>query len=113
MKTFEKYLYENFILEMPHIRLDNDTKVVDLELEVHSKLSEIEFISYIKDWIDGKPIQSKTPGFSMQVNASVVKEFAQKMLTNNFFKNYVVFNYGQNTWKKLEKMFLNKIKEVS
>lgn len=59
IKTFSQFLNETLILEMPHI-LIND-KVYDLELEVHSKMSEKEFVDYIKDWIDGKPIKSKTP----------------------------------------------------
>ena len=43
---------KSLILEMPHIMLDGGKKIVDLELEVHSKMKPNEFVSYIEDWVD-------------------------------------------------------------
>lgn len=102
MKTFEEFtrLNETIILEMPHILLGD--KVVDLELEVHAKMKPNEFVQYIKDWIDGKPIPSKTPGFSMQINAGSVKEFSRKVLSQPFLKNFVLAHYGEDTWDEVE-----------
>ena len=45
---------KSLILEMPHIMLDGGKKIVDLELEVHSKMKPNEFVSYIEDWVDRK-----------------------------------------------------------
>jgi len=107
MLTFEEFINETLILEMPHIMLGD--KVVDLELEVHSKMKPKEFIQYIDDWVNGKPIQSKTPGFSMQVNANSVKEFAKKVLGQPYLKNFTVMHYGDSVWKSIEELLQSKL----
>ena len=107
MLTFEEFIQESLILEMPHIQVDG--KFYDLELEVHSKMKPKDFIQYIDDWISGKPIQSKTPGFSMQINASSVKEFAKKVLAQSYLKNFTVMYYGEETWASVEKLLQSKL----
>lgn len=84
-------------------------QVVDLELEVHAKMKPDEFVQYIQDWVDGKPIKSKTPGFSMKVNADSVKEFAKKVLSQPFLKNFTITHYDEATWVTIEKMLRSKL----
>jgi hypothetical protein len=107
MLTFKKFIKESLILEMPHIVLGD--KVVDLELEVHSKMKPKDFIQYIDDWVNGKPIQSKTPGFSMQVNANSIKEFAKKVLSQSYLKNFTILHYGEDTWTSVENLLRSKL----
>lgn len=84
-------------------------KFVDLELEVHAKMKPAEFIQYIQDWVEGKPIKSKTPGFSMQINANSVKEFVKKVLAQPYLKNFTVMHYGEDTWASVEKLLRSKL----
>ena len=107
MLTFKEFLKEQSINEMPHLQIDG--KFYDLELEVHSKMKPKEFIQYIDDWVNGKPIQSKTPGFSMQVNADSVKEFAKKVLGQPYLKNFTVLHYGDTVWKSIEELLQSKL----
>lgn len=109
MLTFKQFLDESLILEMPHISLDGGSKVVDLELEVHSKMKPEEFVQYINDWVSGKPIQSKTPGFSMKINADSVKEFAKKVLGQPYLKNFTIMHYGDIVWKSIEELLQSKL----
>ena len=44
MKTFNQFINETIILEMPHIKLDTGNSVVDLELEVHGNMNRDDFI---------------------------------------------------------------------
>ena len=107
MITFKEFIQESILLEMPYIELGD--KVVDLELEVHSKMKPKEFVQYIDDWITGKPIQSKTPGFSMQINAHSVKEFVKKTLGQSYLKNFTVMHYGEDTWATVENLLRSKL----
>lgn len=107
MLTFEEFINETLIIEMPHIMLGD--KVVDLELEVHAKMKPEEFVQYINDWISGKPIQSKTPGFSMQINANSVKEFVKKVLGQPYLKNFTVMHYGDSVWKSIEDLLRSRL----
>lgn len=84
-------------------------KVVDLELEIHAKMKPAEFIQYIQDWVEGKPIKSKTPGFTMQVNKDSVKEFVRKVLSQPFLKNFTEMHYNEDTWNQLEVMLKSKM----
>lgn len=90
------------MIEMPHIALGD--KVVDLELEVKSKLSKKELIQYFKDWISGKPMKSKTPGFIQKLDKENIPLFIKELLKKPFLKNFVEFHYDPDTWNELEKM---------
>jgi hypothetical protein len=107
MLTFEEFIEESLILEMPHLKIGD--QFFDLELEVHAKMKPKDFIQYIDDWVNGKPIQSKTPGFSMQVNANSVKEFAKKVLAQPYLKNFTAMHYGEDTWAAVEKLLRSKL----
>lgn len=107
MLSFKEFIQESLLLEMPHIQVGD--KFYDLELEVHSKMKPEEFVRYIDDWISGKPIQSKTPGFSMQINANSVREFATKVLKQPDLKNFTVMHYGTDTWASVEKLLHSKL----
>ena len=107
MLTFEEFINETLILEMPHIMIGD--KVVDLELEVHAKMKPEEFVQYINDWVSSKPIQSKTPGFSMKINADSVKEFAKKVLGQPYLKNFTIMHYGDSVWKSIEELLKSKL----
>lgn len=100
MITFTNYITETFLIEMPYIQLNNN-EVVDLELEIHSKMKPNDFINYMNRWLNGEKIQSKSPGFEMQINKNTISDFARKLQKNYFFKLFVVKNYGQNTWDEL------------
>lgn len=102
MKNFSEFLYETFLLEMPHIVVDGET--VDLELEVHNKMKSDDFIQYINQWLNGDTIKSKTPGFEMHVNKNAIKDFAKKLNNNYFFRNFVIKNYGNNIWDKIAEL---------
>lgn len=107
MISFKKFITETLILEMPHIMVGG--KAVDLELEVHAKMNPIDFVKYIEDWVDGKSIQSKIPGFSMKVNANSINEFIKKILGNPFLKNFTVMHYSDGIWNELETMLRSKL----
>jgi|PlaIllAssembly_1097288.scaffolds.fasta_scaffold00001_109 hypothetical protein len=107
IRNFNEFINESLILEMPHIMLGD--KVVDLELEVHAKMKPKDFVQYIDDWVNGKPIQSKTPGFSMKVNADSVKEFAKKVLSQPYLKNFTIMHYGEDTWASVENLLRAKL----
>jgi len=107
MLTFKEFIKESLLLEMPHIQVSG--KFYDLELEVHSKMTPEDFVQYIDDWINGKPIKSKTPGFSMQVNADSVKEFAKKVLGQAYLKNFTMMYYGEDVWDSVEKLLHSKL----
>ena len=109
IKNFNQFLGETLILEMPHIMLDGGKKVVDLELEVHAKMRPEDFVKDIEDWVDGKPIPSKTPGFSMQINTDSVKEFAKKVLGQPYLKNFTTMHYGEGVWDKVESVLRSKL----
>lgn len=53
--------------------------------------------------------KAKHPGFSMQVNADSVKEFAVKASKNPYLKNFTIFHFGQTTWERIEKIFKEKM----
>ena len=99
MKTFSEFMCESFLLEMPHIKVGGD--VIDLELEVHNKMKSGDFLAYIKQWLNGDIIQSKSPGFEMHVNKNSISDFAKKLNNNYFFKVFVIKNYGQDIWDEL------------
>ena len=107
MISFKKFITETLILEMPHIIVGG--KAIDLELEVHAKMKDEDFVKYIEDCVNGKPIQSKTPGFSMKVNAESVGEFIKKILGNSYLKNFTVMYYGDGIWNELETMLRSKL----
>lgn len=109
MKTFNQFINETIILEMPHIKLDTGNSVVDLELEVHGNMKRDDFIKYIGDWVSGKEIQSKRAGFSMKVNANSVGEFARKVLKQQYLKNFTIDHYGEDAWVKIEKILQDKL----
>lgn len=107
MLTFKEFIQESLVLEMPHLQIGD--KFYDLELEVHAKMKPKDFIQYIDDWVNGKPIQSKTPGFKMQVNMNSVKEFAKKVLGQPYLKNFTVMHYGDSVWKSIEELLQSKL----
>ena len=107
MLTFREFLKEQQINEMPHLQIGD--KFYDLELEVHSKMKPKDFVQYIDDWINGKPIQSKTRGFSMQINANSVKELAKKVLAQPYLENFTKMYYGNDTWESVEKLLRSKL----
>ena len=107
MLTFSQFLKEQSINEMPHLQVGD--KFYDLELEVHSKMTPKEFVRYIEDWVSGKPISSKKPGFTMQVNASSIKEFARKVLAQPYLKNFTIAYYGEETWQEVETVLRSKM----
>ena len=102
MKTFSEFMCESFLLEMPHIKVGND--VVDLELEVHSKMKNDDFLKYIRQWLNGDTIQSKSPGFEMHVNKNAISDVAKKLSNNYFFKTFVIKNYGIDVWSDVLKL---------
>lgn len=108
MKTFKEYMDGRFLLEMPHIAMSG-AKAVDLELEVHGETSEQEFIEYIEQWLDGKIIHSKIRGFNMQINKNDMKDFAEKILNNRFFRLFVLKHYNESVWNKIEKIIKTKM----
>ena len=85
------------------------SEIVDLELEVHSKMKPDAFVQYISDWVTGKPIQSKTPGFSMKVNANSIKEFSKKVLAQPYLKNFTLLHYDESVWNKIETILKSKL----
>lgn len=100
---FKNFLKREVILiEMPHITLSSG-KAVDIELEVHTEMTEKEFIKYIEDWLHGKRIKNKV-GVTMSVSPEYLKIFKEKLLKNDFFKNYVIKYYGNIFWMKVEKL---------
>lgn len=108
MKTFKEYVNERFLFEMPHIALSG-SKAVDLELEVHKEMSEQEFVEYIEQWLDGKIIHSKNRNFDMQINKNDMKDFAEKILNNRFFRLFVIKRFDESAWNKIEKMIKTKM----
>lgn len=98
--SFKDFLNGNLLIEMPHMKVGD--KFIDLELEVHIKMSPNEFIGYINDWVSGKQINSKTKGLKMSINKEDSKLFAKKLLGLEFFKNFVIFHYGDKVWSKIE-----------
>ncbi len=109
MLTFNEFTNDNLILEMPHIMLNGGNEIVDLELEVHANMAKKDFIQYIDDWVSGKPIQSKTPGFTMKVNANSVKEFIKKVLTQPYLKNFTLLHYDEATWETIQQHLKEKL----
>lgn len=107
MITFREFIGESFLLEMPHIVLQNG-KVVDLELEVHAKMKKDEFISYIQDWIDGKTFKSKY-NTTMRVPEDALAGFIEKLINGTpFFKSFVVKTYGDDVWNTVLRILKSK-----
>lgn len=102
--TYEDENYKGILLEMPYITLD-DNEVVDLELEVHAKMAYNEFIEYIKHWLNGDAIKSKSPGLKMHVNKNAISDFARKLSENELLKLFVLKNYGSKMWGELSEIF--------
>lgn len=96
MKKFSEFMCESFLLEMPHIKVGDD--IIDLELEVHNKMKPTDFLDYIKRWLNGDIIASKSPNFEMHVNKNAISDFAKKLSNNYFFKMFVIKNYGIDIW---------------
>lgn len=108
MVTFNEFLSEELLLEMPHIDIGGGN-VVDLELEFHSKMDPKLFLDYMKKWLNGEPIDHKNKGFNGEVNKSNVKEFATKALKNDFIKFFVIKHYGEPVWKSIQSLLRSRI----
>lgn len=102
MKKFgEVQLEEQLLLELPHIMFDNG-EVLDLELEVHSSMRPKEYVKYFKDWIAGKTIQSKNPGFDQHLSRRNQREFAKEVLHNTqIVKLFTLKHYGEKVWAQI------------
>lgn len=113
MKTFQEFLLEKTIpdtllIEMPHILLGD--KAVDLELEIKSKLKKEQIIQYFRDWLDGKPIQSKNPGFVQRLSKENIPVFVKDLLRKPFLKNFIEHHYDIDTWITIEDMLKSYLK---
>ncbi len=108
MKTFSEFMCETFLLEMPHIAVDNNI-TVDLELEVHNKMKKEDFLAYIQHWLNGDNIKSKTPGLEMHVDKNRISNFANQLSKNYFFKLFIVKHYDEDTWDKMLQLLKTKI----
>ena len=107
----KELLTETFLIEMPHLRLGGD-RAVDLELEVHSNMEPDDYVDYIKDWVYGRPIKSKTPKLIMQVEPEFIEPLIEKLLANEFFKGFTRKYYGLATWERIQEMLLARLKEL-
>jgi len=109
--TLEEYreLYREAIEdlnEMPHLQLDTGN-VIDLELEVHSKMKEKDYLQYFRDWLKGKEIESKMPGSTFSLSSRrEKKEFAEYLLNSPAIENFTRKYYSDTTWSKLEQLAL-------
>jgi hypothetical protein len=95
---------------MPHVMLDGGNKAVDLELEIHSKLSPEQIVKYFEDWVSGKPMPSKNPKHIQALSKEYVPEFAKSLLSKPFLKNFIEFHYDTETWTKIEKILRANLK---
>jgi len=95
---------------MPHVMLDGGNKAVDLELEVHSKLSPEQMVKYFEDWISGKPMPSKNPKHVQSLPKEFVPEFAKSLLAKPFLKNFIEYHYDPETWSKIENLLRSNLK---
>lgn len=92
---------KKLLIEMPHIMLDTG-EVIDLELEVHSNMSEKEYLQYFRDWLSGKKMKSKRPGFEQSLSRKGVKDFVDYVINNTpYIREFTKKYYGRSTWKKL------------
>lgn len=108
--SYLEFILESLLLEMPHIVVSDgsETKAFDIETEVHLKQSPSEFIAYIQSWVDGNPIQSKTPGFVMKVPKELIPQFAKKLLNNDQFQMIVKRFYSEDVWAQIASILSNK-----
>lgn len=108
--SYLEFILESLLLEMPHIVVSDgsETKAFDIETEVHLKHSPSEFIAYIQNWVDGNPIQSKTPGFVMKVPKELIPQFAKKLLNNDQFQMIVKRFYSEDVWEQIASILSNK-----
>lgn len=90
--------------------LDGGNKAVDLELEVHSKLSPEQMVKYFEDWISGKPMPSKNPKHVQSLPKEFVPEFAKSLLAKPFLKNFIEYHYDPETWSKIENLLRSNLK---
>lgn len=103
MESFKEFTQttEELLIEMPHIMFDNGD-AIDLELEVHSAMRPKEYVRYFKDWIAGKTIKSKRPGFDQKLTRSHQREFAKHLLYDTeFVKLFTIKHYGEKIWAQI------------
>lgn len=102
MENFAQYkLHEQLVMEMPHIMFNNGD-VLDLELEVHSSMRPKEYVKYFKDWIAGKTIRSKNPGFEQHLSRKNQRDFAREVLNKTeVVKLFTIKHYGENVWAQI------------
>jgi hypothetical protein len=93
-------------MEMPHLMLDTG-EFIDLELEVHSNMTEREYLDYFRDWLSGRPMKSKNPGFTQRLTKQGVKDFVNYIINNTVVvREFTKKHYGNTTWRKLVKILL-------
>lgn len=95
---------------MPHVQLDGGNKVIDLELEIKSKLTPDQMIKYFEDWVSGKSMPSKNPKYIQSLPKEFVPEFVKSLLAKPFLKNFIEFHYDTETWDKIEKILRSNLK---
>lgn len=79
---------------------------------MHGKMPKKDFVKYMKNWIDGNPIQSKNPNLVMTLDLKTVKEFIVRFLKNQQAKNFVIQNYGEDIWNTIEQMMRERYRET-
>jgi hypothetical protein len=92
---------------MPHIQLDSG-QTVDLELEVHSKMKPDDFVNYIKDWADSKPVTSRNRSIPFKIDPKSVPDFAKAVRSSEWFKMFTKRFYGQEIWVLIDNFLKSK-----
>lgn len=102
MEKFSDFeLEESLLLELPHIMFDTGD-AIDLELEVHSSMRPKEYVKYFKDWIAGKTIKSKNPGFEQHLSRRNQRDFADEVLNKTqVVKLFTIKHYGEKVWAQI------------
>lgn len=103
-KDFQSNKLEHLVLEMPHIPLEHG-QPIDLELEVHSNMNPDDYIQYFKDWLEGKKMPSKNPGYTQKLSRQARSEFADAILNQwNYTRLFTIKYYGERVWKEIERI---------
>lgn len=71
--------------------------VVDLELETHNHMNPTDFIAYMEDWVERRPVLSKA-GYHTTLDQNEVPDFCYRLYNHNFMRVFIIRHYGDNVW---------------
>lgn len=95
--------FNDFIMEMPHIKYGNSA--IDIEYERFTSDETEEFENFMTSLLNGTPVKSRVTKKEVTVVPEFRHEFIQKVIQNNMLWLGVAKKFGKDTEGRIKKAF--------